>query len=114
MSQAQLIVIPTANGYPLGINVLSTLVVPTRALENSAFVAYVNYVQTGPGWPEYLTFYGQTTVADFGGNTLFVGSSTHSELQHVFLNTTGQPSASTAIDRPAPDVQGLCGNVTLN
>ena len=39
------ILIPTANGYPAGINVLATVIVPARALENNAYAAYVNWVQ---------------------------------------------------------------------
>jgi predicted amidohydrolase len=138
----EVILIPTANGYPLGINVLSSVIVPARGLENNAFVAYVNWVQVrinaagsvyrtpqtrllfhalhrnvlntqdDPSFPEFLTFHGQTTVSDTGGNLLYVGPADTAALAHIRLNFTGYNPGSTVYNRPSPDVNGLCGNVT--
>lgn len=108
----EVILIPTANGYPLGINVLSSVIVPARGLENNAFVAYVNWVQDDPSFPEFLTFHGQTTVSDTGGNLLYVGPADTAALAHILLNFTGYNPGSTVYNRPSPDVNGLCGNVT--
>lgn len=109
---AQLILIPTANGYPEGINVVADLVVPTRSLENSAVVAYVNWVQQVNGAPEYLTYYGQTQVSSLG-TSLYSGPAFDSALQHVSVNITGF-SPSTVFTRPLPDLKGLCGNFSGN
>ena len=113
LSRADLIVVPTANGYPPSIfNSVADLIVPARALENSAVVAYVNYVQVGPPgapFPEIWTFYGHTTVADSGGNVLFTGPSDAEAIAHIPLNFTG--GGSTAIGRPAADMRGLCDAV---
>lgn len=114
LDSVQVILIPTANGYPLGINVLSTLVVPTRALENNAAVAYVNWVQANASFPEFLTFHGQTTVAGFGGSLLYIGPANTSALQHVPLNMSNYTPGSTAFGRPAPDFATLCTNVTTH
>lgn len=42
---AQVILVPTANGYPANANVISEHIIPARALENGAAVAYCNWVQ---------------------------------------------------------------------
>ena len=108
---AQMILIPTANGYPPGIrNQLSDLIVPTRALENNAITAYVNWLQDIDGSPAYLHFYGQTKVADWGGSTLYSGPAADSALQQVSFNISQWPGPSTASSRPAADLKGLCGN----
>ncbi len=42
INSAQLILIPTANGYPPNVpNDISQLIIPARALENSATVIYI-------------------------------------------------------------------------
>ena len=109
----EVILIPTANGYPAGINVLSSVIVPARGLENNAFVAYVNWVQDNATFPEFLTFHGQTTVADTGGNLLYVGPAAAAALAHIPLNFTGYTPGSTADGRQAADTRGLCGNATV-
>jgi len=112
LSEAEVILVPTANGYPLGINVLATLIVPARALENNAFVAYVNWVQDNSTWPAPFVFHGQTAVSDPGGSLLYLGPADQAELAHIPLNFSGFVPGSTALGRPWPDLVGLCNNVT--
>ena len=119
LSRADVILVPTANGYPPNVfNSVADLIVPARALENDAFVAYVNWVQTGPPgapFPEIWTFYGHTTLSDPGGNILYTGPSNASSLVHFDLGDfpDGDTGSSTAIGRVAGDLNGLCANVTL-
>ncbi len=68
--------------------------------------------QDNATFPEFLTFHGQTTVSDTGGNLLYVGPPAAAALAHVTLNFTGYNPGSTAHGRPAPDMRGLCDNVT--
>lgn len=118
LSHVDLIVVPTANGYPPTVfNQIADLIVPARALENDAYVVYCNWVQVGPAgapFPEIWSFYGHSVVADAGGNILFTGSSNATDLAHVDLGdfSPGATGASTAIGRVPADVQGLCANVT--
>lgn len=118
LARADLIVVPTANGYPPFVyNQLSDLIVPARALENSAFVAYVNWLQVGPPgapFPEIWSFYGRSTVADPGGNIIYRGPSDAAALAHVQLNFTAGGGPSTAIGRPAADTRGLCDAVNAS
>lgn len=82
---------------------------PTRAFENNAFVAYVNWVQDDPMFSVFETFHGQTTLADNGGTILFKASDTEPTLKHISF--TPSEDASTAIGRPAPNYEdGLCQN----
>jgi predicted amidohydrolase len=113
LSHVDLIVVPTANGYPPNVfNQVADLIVPARALENDAFVAYVNSVQVGPPgkpFPEIFSFYGHTTVADPGGSVIYTGPSDAEAIAHVQLNfTAGSTGMSTAIGRPPADTRGLC------
>ena len=108
LDSADLIIVPTANGYPPNIyNQLSDLIVPARALENAAYVAYVNWVQMGPPgapFPEIWSFYGRTTVAAPGGAILFQGPSDAAATAHILLNISADgPGSSTAIGRAAPN-----------
>jgi predicted amidohydrolase len=110
LQQAQLLVIPTANGYPYPINTISDLMIPTRAMENNVVVAYTNWVQDISGSAEYLRFHGQTKVSDWGGNSLYAGPAGDAALQVVSFNITAWPGPSTAFSRPAADLKGLCDN----
>jgi predicted amidohydrolase len=112
LQDVEFIIAPTANGYPYGINVLSSLIIPTRGLENNAFVAYVNWVQDNATFPDIVTFYGQTTVSDPGGNIVYLGAPDAQELAVVPLNFTSRYPGNTAHGRPAADLQQLCDNVT--
>lgn len=108
-----LILVPTANGYPPNVyNVLTQLIIPTRALENNAYVAYVNWVQNNASFPESFTFYGQSTVSNAGGNIIYAGPNNSAALAHVTLNLTKYDPGSTALTRPYPDTVGLCDSVT--
>ena len=110
LDHANLILVPTANGYPADYNPLARTIVPARALENNAFVAYVNWVQ--PRRDPLVAFHGQSSVADPSATLLVNGPADAEALWHVALNLTGV-SGSTAIGRPSPDYEsGLCTNVT--
>ena len=103
---------PTANGYPSDYNPLARVIVPSRALENNAFVAYTNWVQSAPMFGPFISFHGQTSVSDPGANLLFIGPPDTESIAHITMNFTGV-SGSTAINRSAPDFEdGLCSNVT--
>jgi predicted amidohydrolase len=108
LQNVQVILVPTANGYPFGINQLTSFIVPARALENSAAVAYVNWVQEEAGFPNFLTFHGQTTVSDGRMQPLFSGPPNTSITEHVFVNTSIIQGGGTAIGRPAGDLKHLC------
>lgn len=88
------------------------MIVPARALENNAFTVYNNWVQDDPLFPAFWTFHGQTTVADPGGNLLYVGPPAEAAIAHTLLNFSGYSPGSTALSRPAPDVAGVCRNAT--
>lgn len=112
LRKAQVILVPTANGYPDGINSITDLIVPTRAFENNVYVAYVNWVQDFSKNP-FVTFHGQTTVASGGGELLYKASAIDAALQVIDLNITALGEGSTAIGRPSPDYEdGLCDAVT--
>jgi predicted amidohydrolase len=108
LSSAQVILVPTANGYPFGVNTLTNIIVPSRALENNAAVAYVNWVQDEPSFPPFLSFHGQTTVSDGNLQPLFEASPNESVIKHVFVNTTSLQGGGTAIGRRAADLTHLC------
>ena len=76
---------------------------PYFYLVSAAFVVYCNWVQANASFPEFLTFHGQTTVADSGGGTLFTGPDDAPALAHVFLNVTQWSPGNTASGRPGPD-----------
>lgn len=107
IDNVDLIIIPTANGYPPFVyNQISDLIVPARALENSAFVAYVNWVQVGAPpnpFPEIWSFYGRTTVAEPGGAVLYRGPSDAQDIAHVVLNISAGSGSSTALNRQPPN-----------
>jgi len=112
LNEANLILVPTANGYPNDYNPLARVIVPSRALENNAFVAYTNWVQSSDRFGPFTSFHGQTSVSDPGANLLYIGPPDSEEIVHLEMNFTGV-IGSTAINRPAPDYQdGLCSNVT--
>ena len=113
LQRADLLLVPTANGYPGNVyNQLTQLVVPTRGLENNAFVVYANWFQArdanSSAFPEIFSFYGQSTVTDAGGGLVWRGPSGAGALAHLQLNLTGRTSGSTAQGRQAADVAGLC------
>jgi predicted amidohydrolase len=108
LSSAQIILVPTANGYPFGANTLTNIIVPSRAFENNAAVAYVNWVQDEPSFPPFLSFHGQTTVSDGNLQPLFAASPNESVVEHVFVNTTSLHGGGTAIGRRAADLKHLC------
>ena len=113
LQSMDLLLVPTANGYPGGVfNQLTELVVPTRGLENNVFVVYANWYQASgsntSAFPEIFSFYGQSTVTDPGGALVWRGPDDGGALQHLQLNLTGRTAGSTAQGRPAADVQGLC------
>jgi predicted amidohydrolase len=106
---ADLVLVPTANGYPPAVfNQLAKLIVPARALENSAFVAYANWYQPNASIDGLFTFYGQSVVSDPGGTLVYEGPSDRGDLAHVALNFTGKSPGNTAQGRPAGDTRGLC------
>jgi len=112
LNEANLVLVPTANGYPSDYNPLARVIVPSRALENNAFVAYTNWVQSSVRFGPFTSFHGQTSVSDPQANLLYVGPPDTEEIVHLEMNFTGV-IGSTAINRPAPDYQdGLCSNVT--
>ena len=107
---ADLVLVPTANGYPPGVfNQLAKLIVPVRALENNAFVAYTNWYQPNASFDGLFSFFGQSVVSDPGGALLYEGPSDRGDLAHVVLNFTGRAPGNTAQGRPAGDTRGLCG-----
>jgi len=63
---AQVLAIPAANGNEPELFFASTKMVPTRAVENGVFVAYVNYAQTGG----VVDFCGMSRIVDPDGATL--------------------------------------------
>ena len=106
---ADLVLVPTANGYPPGVfNQLAKLIVPARALENNAFVAYTNWYQPNASFDGLFSFFGQSVVSDPGGALLYEGPSDRGELAHILLNFTGRSPGNTAQGRPAGDTRGLC------
>jgi predicted amidohydrolase len=106
---ADLVLVPTANGYPPGVfNQLAKLIVPARALENNAFVAYVNWFQPNASFDGLFSFFGQSVVSSPDGALLYVGPSDGAALAHVALNFTGRAPGNTAQGRPAGDTRGLC------
>ena len=106
---ADIVLVPTANGYPPGVfNQLSKLLVPARALENNAFVAYANWFQPAASVDGLFSFFGQSVVSDPGGALLYEGPSDRGDLAHVRLNFTGRTAGNTAQGRPAGDTRGLC------
>ena len=108
LQRADLLLVPTANGYPGNVfNQLTQLVVPTRGLENNAFVVYANWFQARD-FPEIFSFYGQSTVTDPGGGLVWRGPSDRGALAHLQLNLSGRASGSTAQGRQPADVAGLC------
>jgi len=79
INSAQLILIPTANGYPPTVpNDIAQLIIPARALENSATVIYINWIQQLPDPYGVLTFYGDSVVYGNSGN-LYTGGSNASQ-----------------------------------
>ena len=113
LQEVDLILVPTANGYPGNVyNQLTNLIVPTRGLENNAWVVYANWWQArsanSSAFPEIFSFYGQSTVTDPGGGLVWRGPSDSGALAHLQLNLTGRTGGSTAQGRPPADVQGLC------
>jgi predicted amidohydrolase len=109
LQSVDVILVPTANGYPPSVfNSVAQLIVPARALENNAFLAYANWWQVNSSFPEIFTFYGQSVVADAGGNIIYLGPNNGSALDHVFLNFTGRGEGNTALTRPNGDTIGLC------
>ena len=113
LQEVDLILVPTANGYPGNVyNQLTNLIVPTRGLENNAWVVYANWWQArdanSSAFPEIFSFYGQSTVTDPGGGLVWRGPSDGGALAHLQLNLTGRTGGSTAQGRPPADVQGLC------
>lgn len=109
IDSADVVLVPTANGYPSTVfNVLAKLIVPTRALENNAFVAYVNWLQPNASLDGLFSFYGQSVVSDPGGVLLYDGPSDSGALAHVPLNFTGRSPGNSAQGRPAGDTRGLC------
>ena len=104
---AQVVLVPTANGYPADYNPLSRVIVPARALENNVAVAYVNHVQDEPGFPPFLKFHGQSVVADTGGNIVALADAVSEEVVVGTANFTDWTNG-TAFHRPAADVNGLC------
>lgn len=107
---ADLVLVPTANGYPPGVfNQLAKLIVPARALENNAFVAYTNWYQPNASFDGLFSFFGQSVVSDPGGALLYEGPSDRGDLAHVALNFTGRSPGNSAQGRPAGDTRGLCG-----
>jgi predicted amidohydrolase len=113
LQSADIILVPTANGYPGNVyNQLTQLIVPTRGLENNAWVVYCNWFQAHSSnsstFPEIFSFYGQSTVTDPGGGLVWRGASDKGELAHLELNFTGRVRGGTAQGRPPADTQGLC------
>ncbi len=110
---ADLILVPTANGYPGNVyNQLTELIVPARALENNCFVVYCNWWQARTAntsdFPPIFSFFGQSTVSDPGGGLVWRGPSDGGALAHLQLNLTGHSRGSTAQGRPPADYAGLC------
>lgn len=77
---ADLIIAPTANMVPF--DSIATRVVPTRAEENSIFVAYCNYIGTEGSF----TYCGQSCVCGPDGAALARGSDAHAELLIAHLD----------------------------
>jgi len=112
LSSAQLILVPTAEGYPPGVNSLIDRIIPTRSLENSAVVAYVNWVQNLPTSPREFRYLGQSVVyspSEYG--PLYQGSSDSEEIQT--LSVSFDPPSNLAVGRRLPNFQDnlLCQNV---
>lgn len=112
LSSAQLILVPTAEGYPPGINSLIDRIIPTRALENSAVVAYVNWVQNLPASPAEFKYLGQTVVyssSEYG--PLYQGSSDSQEIYTLSVNFDAPNNL--AVGRRLPNFQDnlLCQNI---
>lgn len=113
LQSADIILVPTANGYPGSVyNQLTQLIVPTRGLENNAWVVYANWFQAQTSnsstFPEIFSFYGQSTVTDPGGGLVWRGPDDGGALAHLVLNFTGRVRGGTAQGRPPADTQGLC------
>jgi len=88
LQQAELILIPTANGMPPPLNVMSMYQVPSRASENVAHVAYCNFAQPGG----LLPFYGFSRIADPSGATLAVGEASDDESAVMLISADITPS----------------------
>ena len=90
INSAQLILIPTANGYPpTTFNQISQLIIPARALENSATVIYTNWIQQlADPYGGALTFYGDSVVYDGQAINLYTGGSNASHAPGTIATLT--------------------------
>jgi hypothetical protein len=76
---------------PTARNTLTQLIIPARAHESTTTLVYCNWWQvnnTVPGegkFPDFLTFYGQSAVADAGGNLLFTGTAYGGTQENVVI-----------------------------
>jgi len=88
LQDADFIIIPTANGYPPNINIISNTIVPARAAENDVYVAYINYAQTNG----MFAWYGLSTFADPGGNIIVQGNSEDTQMLVGLVKGRSQPN----------------------
>lgn len=112
LSSAQLILVPTAEGYPPGINSLIDRIIPARALENSAVVAYVNWVQNLPVSPREFKYLGQSVVYSYSEyGPLYQGSTDQQEM--FTLSIQFDTPSNLAVGRRKPNFENnlLCQNI---
>ncbi len=116
LNSAQLILIPTANGYPPGINVVSDLLIPARALENSAIVVYNNWAQNiTDAYSGFFQYWGQSVIFDYlYSSPLYYASPVEEVLYTTTLQFQSPYTGGTGINRRAPNFvnNSLCYNVT--
>ena len=116
LSSAQLILVPTANGYPPGTNVVSEIIIPSRALENSAITIYNNWAQNvTDAYGGFFQYWGQSIIYNYAEyEPVYYASPYDQVLFTTTLNFPSPFSGGTGINRRAPNFvnNSLCYNVT--
>jgi len=107
LQNADFIIIPTANGYPPNINIISNTIVPARAAENDVYVAYVNYAQTNGKF----AWFGLSILSDPGGNIIVQGNSKDTQMLVGIVKGRSEPNP--IFKQRKPQLYGLVCQTNL-